>query len=65
MAKARWKKFHENQDRLNSLDPVRVGGPIVERLVRIIDERRVIERAFYRFDRPADWKRKRRELFAA
>jgi len=63
-ANARWNREREKQSRLDALDPVRVGGKIVERLVRIIGEERVIERTFYQFDRPCDWKRKRREIFA-
>ena len=63
MANARWAKFHSERARLDLLDPVRIGGRIVERLVRIVGEERVIERTFYKFDRPCDWKRKRRELF--
>ena len=64
MAKARWDKFHAEQERLAEKDPVRVGGAIVERLVRVVGESRVIERTFYEFDRPCDWTRKHKELFA-
>lgn len=64
MAKARWAKFHSARNKLDELDPVHVGGRIVERVVRIISETRVVERTFYEFDRPCDWKRKRKELFA-
>jgi len=59
-----WKVRHAQRDRLAALDPINVGGKIVERLVRIVDESRVIERTFYEFDRPCDWKRKRQEIFA-
>lgn len=62
MANVRWDRERERMARLDVLDPVRVGGRIVERLVRIIGENRVIERTFYEFDRPCDWKRKRREI---
>ena len=64
MANARWAKFHTDRAKLDALDPVHVDGRIVERLVRVIGEERVIERTFYEFDRPCDWKRKRREIFA-
>ncbi len=58
----RWRREHECQARLDALDPIRVGGRIVERIVRIIGEDRMIERTFYEFDRDCDWKRKRKEL---
>jgi hypothetical protein len=64
MANARWAKFHADRSRLDVLDPVRVGGRIIERLVRVTAESRVIERTFYEFDRPCDWRRKRNEIFA-
>lgn len=59
----RWEREKERLDRIARLDPVRVGGRIVERLVRVVGETRVIERTFYEFDRACDWKRKRNELF--
>jgi hypothetical protein len=64
-AKIRWKRDRERRVRLDALDPIRVGGKIIERLVRVIGEDRVIERTFYEFDLPCDWKRKRREVFLA
>jgi len=63
MANARWDRERERLARLDTLDPVRVGGRVVERLIRVIDERWVVERSFYEFDRPCDWQRKRKELF--
>lgn len=62
MARARWDKFHAERGRLNAIDPVRVGGKIVKRIVVIHDENCVKERTFYEFDRDCDWKRKKREL---
>lgn len=64
MARARWAAEKAKRDRLALLDPIRVGGRIVERWVRIINESEVRERVLYEFDRPSDWKRKKRELFA-
>ena len=62
-AKVRWENENHRHDMIAKIDPVRVGGRIVERLVRIVNEERVVERVFYEFDRPCDWQRKRRELF--
>lgn len=62
MAKARWTKFHSERARLDALDPIRVGGNLVRRVVVIDHEVRVKERSFYEFDRPCDFKRKLREL---
>lgn len=61
-AVVRWQRDREKRAALDAKDPVQLGGKIVERLVRIIDESRVIERTFYEHDRPCDWKRKRREV---
>lgn len=63
MAKARWVKFHAQRDRMDALDPVRLGR-IKRRIVVIDDEVRIKERTFYKFDRPCDWKRKLREVLA-
>lgn len=63
-ANRRWQIDRERRDKLASIDPVRVGGKIVERWVRIIGESAVRERTIYEFDRPCDVRRKRRELFA-
>lgn len=62
-ANLRWERHRERLNRLDEKDPIQVGGKIVERLVRIIDESWVIERTFYEYDRPCDWRRKRRDVF--
>lgn len=63
-AKARWRNAQAKRDRLAALDPIRVGGRILERWVRIINETVVRERTIFEFDRPGDVRRKHRELFA-
>lgn len=63
-ARARWDRERERRAKMDAIDPVRVGGKIVERLIRIVGEKHVIERVFYEFDLPRDWKRKRREVMA-
>lgn len=61
-ANRRWAKHRAALHELDNKDPIRVGGRIVERLIRVVAESRVIERSFYEFDRPCDWKRKRKEV---
>ena len=63
-ARIRWGKDKARRERLAALDPIRVGGRILERWVRIINETVVRERTVFEFDRPVDVRRKRRELFA-
>lgn len=63
-ANTRWAHERERLAKLDKKDPVRVGGQVVERVVRVVGEHRVIERTFYQFDRPCDWIRKRKEVFA-
>lgn len=64
MAKARWQRDRERRAKLDALDPIRVGGRILERIVVIRDECRVKERTIFEHDRPCDVRRKRREVFA-
>ena len=63
-ARKRWAKDRERRDALAARDPVRVGGRIVERIVRILNEREVRECTIFEFDRPCDVRRKKRGLFA-
>ena len=63
-AKVRWDRERSRRNRLDEIDPVRVGGRIVERIVVIRDECRVRERTIYEHDRPCDILRKRKEVFA-
>ena len=62
-ANVRWARERAKRAALSERDPIQVGGRIVERVVRIIGESRVIERVFYEHDGLCDWKRKRREIF--
>ena len=62
-ANTRWAREKAKRGKLDELDPIRVGGRVVERIVVIRDECRVRERTIYEFDRPCDVKRKRREVF--
>lgn len=61
-AYVRWSRERDRQDKLDALDPVRVGGRVVRRIVVIDHETRVLERTFYEFDRACDWSRKLREV---
>lgn len=63
-ARVRWNRESEKRKRLDALDPVRVGGKVVRRIVVIDDECRVKERAFYEFDLACDWRRKMKEVLA-
>ena len=63
-ATRRWSKEKIKRERLSELDPIQVGGRIVERWIRIIGESVVRERTIYEFDRACDWQRKRKELWA-
>lgn len=63
-AARRWQLDRARRERLAVLDPISVGGRIVERWVRIIGETTVRERTLYEFDRACDVRRKKRELFA-
>ena len=61
-ARARWDREALRLTKLDELDPVRVGGKIVRRVIVIDGETRIKERTFYQFDRPCDWRRKLREV---
>lgn len=63
-ANRRWSMDRARREQEAAKDPIQVGGRIVERWVRIINETTVRERTVYEFDLPCDIKRKRRELFA-
>ena len=62
-AQVRWEREKRKREHIAELDPIRVGGRVVERIVVIRDECRVKERSIYEFDRPCDIRRKRREVF--
>lgn len=61
-ARVRWDKESQRRRKLDDIDPIRVGGRIVRRIVVIDNERRVKERCFYEFDLERDWRRKMKEV---
>lgn len=61
-AKIRWQRDRERRNRLDTLDPIQVGGKVVRRIVVIENESKVKERCFYEFDRGSDYERKLKEL---
>jgi hypothetical protein len=63
-AKRRWALDRDRRDELAAKDPIRIGGKIIERIVRILNEREVRECTIFEFDRPCDVRRKKRALFA-